>query len=1006
MNEERIGPQKRNGLTPECIHNSSHPYTFWLRIRFYKKERPIMRFLHVMGLFALFFGAVLWPTISEATHVRAGEITTRRLPGASLTYEITFTAYYDEVDGAAASGQGNDVTICFGDGNSRLVTRLPRVFINNRTSSINVYRTTYTYPGPSVYTVSVTVPNRNDRTLNLRQPSRDITFFVSTTIQIATNLGLNSTPVMLNPPLDSGRVSQRFCHNPAAFDADGDSLAYRLSIPKESLGGDAGCTGRNIQGYQDPTRFSTSSETGGAATFTINPRTGELCWDAPGQEGQFNFAFIVEEWRDGVLIGEITRDMQIIVLGGPNRRPRIDPLPDLCIEAGQLINQPVRATDPDGNPVFIEGFGGVFNVSQDGSPLTASELISPAYAQVLNGGTLNRPLTQPGTATFRWQTNCSHIRRGPYDVTFKVTDVPPRTGRQNLSLVSFQTLRIQIVGPSIKNLTARPTAVATGRAIQLSWSPYSCIPPNGAEIIIYRKEGCTDFTPTNCQTGLPAGLGYRELARVPVGTTTYTDTTALRRGVSYSYRTVVEYRDRNNEFINGGLSVASQEACLELPLLVPVMTQVTVDSTAGQRGQITVRWSRPVGLQPGDLGGPYQYRLQRATGLAGTAYTTIATIPTDLGVNTDTIYVDKGSSASALNTVANAHRYRVEFYYTNTSGVLTRLDAAEPAASVRLSAAPANRQISLTWQTNTPWNNDNQTHRVFRSRRGPNGPFELVADVPVRGPDTYIFVDRGTLAGTTTVIPLSADSSYCYRVLTRGRYTDTRLTKFGLIENFSQTLCATPIDTTRPCAPRLGLDSLNCASLTAESFCNQTAFTNKLRWQPTFGPTCDPNIASYNIYYARYAQDTLSRLTSVQAPMTTFDHTSLTTVAGCYYVTAVSKRGLESQPSNKVCNDACPALVLPNVFTPNGDGRNDTFEPMRCPRFVQSIEFVVYNRWGAKVYERVGPTLSWDGKTSDGTELPSGLYYYQATVRYAVVDRNAPPQVLKGWVQIIRGGGA
>ena len=50
-----------------------------------------MRFLYAVGLFALFFGAVLWPTASQATHVRAGEITTRRLPGTSLTYEITFT---------------------------------------------------------------------------------------------------------------------------------------------------------------------------------------------------------------------------------------------------------------------------------------------------------------------------------------------------------------------------------------------------------------------------------------------------------------------------------------------------------------------------------------------------------------------------------------------------------------------------------------------------------------------------------------------------------------------------------------------------------------------------------------------------------------------------------------------------------------------------------------------------------------------------------------------------
>ncbi|RYC67823.1 gliding motility-associated C-terminal domain-containing protein, partial [Spirosoma sordidisoli] len=105
-------------------------------------------------------------------------------------------------------------------------------------------------------------------------------------------------------------------------------------------------------------------------------------------------------------------------------------------------------------------------------------------------------------------------------------------------------------------------------------------------------------------------------------------------------------------------------------------------------------------------------------------------------------------------------------------------------------------------------------------------------------------------------------------------------------------------------------------------------------------------------------------------------------------------------------NQACPYFALPNVFTPNGDGKNDTFRPMRCERFVERVELVVYNRWGAKVFESSGPTVNWDGRTSDGQELPSGLYYYQATVYYAVLERNAAPSVIKGWVQIIRGGGA
>ncbi len=97
---------------------------------------------------------------------------------------------------------------------------------------MNIYRTTHTYPGPGAYTIGVQIQNRNADTKNLppAAQSSTIVFYVSTTISIDQNLGLNRSPVMLNPPLDSARVGQRFTHNPAAYDADGDSLAYRRRV--------------------------------------------------------------------------------------------------------------------------------------------------------------------------------------------------------------------------------------------------------------------------------------------------------------------------------------------------------------------------------------------------------------------------------------------------------------------------------------------------------------------------------------------------------------------------------------------------------------------------------------------------------------------------------------------------------------------------------------------------------------------------------------------------------
>jgi len=963
-----------------------------------------MRRLYTYGLIALLFGLLFVPITSRATHVRAGEITTRRLSATSLTYEITLTAYFDEQRGKDAAALDIAQVFCFGDNSTERVPRqTPIRFINGGTSSINIYRTIHTFPAPGNYTIGAFIVNRNNLTVNLppQNTSQDISFYVSTTIAIAANLGLNSTPVLLNPPLDSARIGQRFCHNPAAFDVDGDSLAYRLSRPKESLGG---CRSQFIARYQDPTVYSTTSESGGTPTFTIDDKTGQLCWDAPNRAGQFNFAFIVEEWRNGVKIGEVTRDMQIVVVDQPNRRPQIEGT-SLCVEAGTLIQQPITATDPDGQRVSITAFGGPLNLTADGLPLPGGLSISPDYARLINGGT---PLTQPGTATFYWQTNCNHVRNQPYDITLKVNDVVPRG---TTSLVSFATLSVRVIAPAVRNLTGRASALAGGRAIQLNWAAYTCgrivdvgLGPDTTQLIVYRREGtCSAISPQPCVTGVPAGLGFVEVGRVPFTTTTFTDTTALRRGVNYSYIIVARNPGDVN---NGGLSLPSQQTCLELPRLTPVITQLTVDSTNEPRGRITLRWARPLDLRPGDLGGPYQYRIQRATGLAGTGFTTIASITTNLDRSVvDTVYVDQGSSTSALNTTANAYRYQIEFFYTNpANGQLTSLGTADAASSVRLSTNPANRSVTLSWQTNTPWSNDNQTHVIFRSRSGPNGPFNRIAEVAVQGANTYTFTDTGNdavVADGNTSRQLTADSSYCYRVLTRGRYAD-RLALYGLLENYSQISCATPTDTTRPCPVRLGLDSLNCASLTPESQCGLSSLTNKLRWQQTSGVNCDPTVTSYRIYYGRYSQDTPALLTSINAPTTTFDHTSLTTVAGCYYVTAVNGRGQESLPSNRVCNDACPYFALPNVFTPNNDGKNDTFQPLRCPRAVESVAFLVFNRYGVKVYETTTGSLNWDGRASDGTELPSGLYYYQATVRYAVLDRGAPAQVFKGYVQILR----
>lgn len=66
-------------------------------------------------------------------------------------------------------------------------------------------------------------------------------------------------------------------------------------------------------------------------------------------------------------------------------------------------------------------------------------------------------------------------------------------------------------------------------------------------------------------------------------------------------------------------------------------------------------------------------------------------------------------------------------------------------------------------------------------------------------------------------------------------------------------------------------------------------------------------------------------------------------------------------------------LLVPNVFTPNGDGANDEFRV--AYRSLKEFHCWVYNRWGMLVYEWSDPAKGWDG-TINGRPAAEGAYYY------------------------------
>jgi gliding motility-associated-like protein len=99
------------------------------------------------------------------------------------------------------------------------------------------------------------------------------------------------------------------------------------------------------------------------------------------------------------------------------------------------------------------------------------------------------------------------------------------------------------------------------------------------------------------------------------------------------------------------------------------------------------------------------------------------------------------------------------------------------------------------------------------------------------------------------------------------------------------------------------------------------------------------------------------------------------TQAGSYTATLVAENGLCKDTARVVIVAETPTtIVIPNIFSPNGDGINDEF-------FIKSTGLIsltcdIFNRWGQLLHTLTAPDQSWDGITPNGDKAPEGTYMY------------------------------
>ena len=907
-----------------------------------------MAFLrHILIIAFLLSGMEAW-----ATHNRAGEITYVQI--GELTIRAIITTYTKT---SSIPADRDTLQLFWGDGTSTMV---PRANGNGdplpNDIKVNYYIAEHTYPGRASYTLSMTDPNRIGGITNVNPPNSDaVPFYLETTFTFLNTQfqGFNSSPVLLQPPLDYACIGKRYIHNPNAFDPDGDSLSYELIVPLQD-------SGVVVPNYIFPDQIGPGPNN----QISLNPVTGDFVWNAPQVAGIYNIAIQIHEYRNGVRINSMIRDMQILTLQCENNPPVITSEDEYCVIAGEVLEFDLIIDDPDStDQVVLTASGGPFVVS-DKVTLTPG----PEFMDV------------PFTATFRWETVCDEIAEQPYTVVFRAAD-NFFGGSDTTGLADLQTVRIKVIGPPPEDVVAQSST----ETVKVRWQqPYSCDMTSDEYFrgfSVWRREGSNSFVPDSCETGLN-GRGYTQIGFDVMDQDTegyFFDDVDVETGKTYCYRILAEFAQLTpgGNAYNRVRSIPSEEVCIQLNRDNPLLTKVSIAETDTEDGIVEIEWVKPLteALDTMKFGGPYRFVLERSGGIGTTNFIPVPgadfSSPTFKGL-TDTVFTEQG-----LDTETDGHTYRVLFYTDNSTVVF---DDSPPASSVFLSTEPTDRSVILSWVAETPW--ENVSFEIFRAddRAGPYVSVATTGD--------FEYKDTG----------LENGKQYCYFVRATGTY-GIPLIKDPLI-NDSQIACEVPFDNVPACPPIIEVENI-CDE--ASDTTPEDAFKNTIKWRDD--PVCNDNdIAEYKIYFTPNAAVEFELIATVAGTaMKSFVHQPDEGISGCYVMTNVDFAGNESEQSNIVCVENCPFYSLPNAFTPNGDGSNDMFVPFPY-RFVERIEMQIFNRWGEMVFETTDPDINWDGTNLNGAELPDGVYHYVCKV-FEDSDSagSSGVQLLNGYIQLVRG---
>ena len=556
-----------------------------------------------------------------------------------------------------------------------------------------------------------------------------------------------------------------------------------------------------------------------------------------------------------------------------------------------------------------------------------------------------RPTPLIGTITLN--TNCNLIRNQPYLFTFKAEDQPPIFDK----LTDFYTWNVKVIAPKVKNFTV---SVQNNNEAKLTWDLYNyneCSNRNSNNIkiqIIRSRCDSIIFDGTCPEISLP---NAELLTTLNVNETSYIDKN-LVQSTTYYYTIRVIFND-----LQGGLSNWHQ-----VKKITPLKSAALIKSITSLDNQIEIIWKSPLDTsiyQGKNYDITLNYKSKESLNFKSKTINT-----NNLTGGNFIIDVNPNDSIYFVNiTIAD------QFGKSYTSNTLT---------SVKLNTIAKKSELELTWKQHQ--NITTTEYQIFNPKNN-----TLITKLSVSNDTVQKFSINNLPNCDSSCAVVKAIAYYC-----SGENNDT-------VVFTSNKSCQLIRAGTTPIL-NLNIIPTICANYSCDKPFPFAPYSNTIFWNKPKVPLCDyPN--SFNVYYSE--TDNYNWKLIGNTIDTNWIHSGLSNFAGCYMVKSTNSFGDEGQMSNVVCQDICPCYELPNIISPNGDDKNELFVPLPEPRFVESVKFKVYNRWGQVVYELEDNNqilIKWDAKG-----ISDGVYFYQADVTFSRRAKNADRyKTLKGWVQVVR----